>query len=54
MKGDNYGYTIKAQFEDTKGTGSRDEGAGILGRACTFEFAKQPDTTSAPSPTAQH
>jgi hypothetical protein len=54
MKGDNYGYTIKAQFEDTKGTGSRDEGAGILGRACTFEFVKQPVTTSAPSPAAEH
>lgn len=42
MKGDNYSYNIKAQFEDTKGTGTRDEGAGILGRPCTFEFVKQP------------
>ena len=42
MKGDNYSYAIKAQFEDTKGTGTRDEGAGILGRPCTFEFVKQP------------
>jgi hypothetical protein len=41
MKGDNYSYNIKAQFEDTKGTGTRDEGAGILGRPCTFEFVKQ-------------
>jgi hypothetical protein len=41
MKGDNYSYNIKAQFEDTKGTGTRDEGAGILGRACTFEFVKE-------------
>ena len=41
MKGDNYSYNIKAQFEDTKGTGTRDEGAGILGRSCTFEFVKQ-------------
>ncbi len=47
MKGDNYSYTIKAQFTDTKGTGTRDEGAGILGRPCTFEFVKQPDTPPA-------
>ena len=43
MKGNNYSYNIKAQFTGDKGTGSRDEGAGILGRACTFEFDKQPD-----------
>jgi hypothetical protein len=43
MKGDNYGYNIKAQFDATKGTGTRDEGAGVLGRPCTFEFDKQPD-----------
>ncbi|HLY41944.1 MAG TPA: hypothetical protein VKR52_12075 [Terracidiphilus sp.] len=43
MKGNNYSYNIKAQFTETKGTGSRDEGAGILGRACTFEFDKQTD-----------
>ena len=58
MKGDNYGYNIKAQFEDAKGTGARDEGAGILGRPCTFEFVKQPDASPAPSPApspdAQH
>jgi hypothetical protein len=47
MKGDNYSYNIKAQFTDTKGTGTRDEGAGILGRPCTFEFDKQPDTAPA-------
>jgi hypothetical protein len=41
MKGDNYSYDIKAQFEDLKGTGTRNEGAGILGRPCTFEFVKQ-------------
>jgi hypothetical protein len=57
MKGDNYGYNIKAQFDDTKGTGTRDEGAGILGRPCTFEFVKQPDTppaSTSPAPTAEH
>lgn len=52
MKGDNYSYTIKAQFEDTKGTGTRDEGAGILGRPCTFEFVKQTDAAPAASPDA--
>lgn len=49
MKGNNYSYNIKAQFEETKGTGTRDEGAGILGRSCTFEFVKQPDA-GAPAP----
>lgn len=49
MKGDNYGYTIKAQFADTKGSGTRDEGAGILGRSCTFEFDKQADAAPAPA-----
>jgi hypothetical protein len=57
MHGDNYGYDIKAQFDDTKGTGKRDEGAGILGRPCTFEFVKvppdaRPDVSPAPSPDA--
>jgi hypothetical protein len=51
MKGNNYSYNIKAQFTDTKGTGTRDEGAGILGRSCTFEFTKQADST-APPPSA--
>jgi hypothetical protein len=52
MKGNNYGYNIEAHFDETKGTGTRDEGAGILGRACTFEFDKQTNTTpgAAPSP----
>ena len=48
MNGNNYSYTIKAQFGDAKGTGTRDEGAGILGRPCTFEFVKQPDASPAP------
>ena len=47
MKGNNYSYNIKAQFEETKGTGTRDEGAGILGRPCTFEFVKQTDAKPA-------
>jgi hypothetical protein len=49
MKGNNYSYDIKAQFGDSKGTGTRNEGAGILGRPCTFEFVKQPDTPPAAS-----
>jgi hypothetical protein len=57
MKGDNYSYTIKTEFDDARGTGTRDEGAGILGRSCTFEFAKQPDApraSTSPAPTAVH
>jgi hypothetical protein len=57
MKGDNYSYNIKAQFDDAKGTGIRDEGAGILGRSCTFEFVKQPDAppaSTSPAPTAEY
>jgi hypothetical protein len=50
IKGNNYSYKIKAQFGDTKGTGSRDEGVGILGRNCTFEFDKQPDANATPAP----
>jgi hypothetical protein len=53
MKGNNYSYNIKAQFEDAKGTGTRDEGAGILGRPCTFEFVKQPDAPPAPDAAAK-
>jgi hypothetical protein len=57
MKGDNYSYNIKAQFDDAKGTGTRDEGVGILGRACTFEFVKQPDAapnSASPAPSTDH
>jgi hypothetical protein len=50
VKGNNYSYNIKAQFSDTKGTGTRDEGVGILGRSCTFEFVKQADTPASPAP----
>jgi len=48
MKGNDYSYKIKAQFEDTKGTGTREEGAGILGRPCSFEFMKQAEESPAP------
>lgn len=40
-KGEEYSYNIKAEFTETEGTGKRDEGLGIVGRPCTFEFAKQ-------------
>ena len=49
MKGNNYDYVIKATFTDVKGTGTRDEGVGILGRPCTFEFDKQPDAPGSPA-----
>jgi len=40
-KGEDYSYNIKAQFEETEGTGTRSEGLGIVGRTCTFDFLKQ-------------
>jgi hypothetical protein len=40
-KGEEYSYEVKAQFKETEGTGTRDEGLGIVGRPCTFEFVKQ-------------
>jgi len=40
-EGANYSYNIKAQFKETEGTGTRDEGLGIVGRPCTFEFVKR-------------
>lgn len=43
-QGESYRYDIKAQFKETVGTGTKSEGLGIVGRACTFEFHKQMDT----------
>ena len=40
-QGSNYSYSIKARFKETEGTGVRDEGLGIVGRPCTFDFVKQ-------------
>jgi hypothetical protein len=40
-EGADYSYNIKAQFTDTKGSGTRDQGLGIEGRPCTFDFVKQ-------------
>jgi hypothetical protein len=44
-KGEEYSYNIKAEFKETNGTGTRDEGLGIVGRPCMFEFAKQQSTS---------
>ena len=52
LKGNKYDYNIEARFSDTSGTGKRDEGAGILGRPCTFDFARQPAAPSTPAPPA--
>jgi hypothetical protein len=40
-KGEEYSYEIKAQFKEKDGTGTRNEGLGIVGRPCTFDFVKQ-------------
>ncbi len=52
VKGNNYDYNIQAQFSETEGTGTRDEGASILGRPCTIPFDKQTDAAPATSPAA--
>jgi hypothetical protein len=49
LKGNKYDYNIEAQFTEASGTGKRDEGAGILGRPCTFEFTKQADASAPPA-----
>ncbi len=52
LKGNKYDYYIEAKFTDTSGTGKRDEGAGILGRPCSFQFTKQTDQPAAAPPDA--
>lgn len=49
LKGNKYDYNIEAKFAGNSGTGKRDEGAGILGRPCTFAFTKQTDTPAVPA-----
>jgi hypothetical protein len=49
-QGEEYSYDIKAQFNEADGTGTRNEGLGVVGRPCTFEFVKQQAT----SPAAGH
>jgi len=49
LKGNKYDYNVEARFTETTGTGKRDEGAGILGRPCSFEFSKQTEPGAAPA-----
>jgi hypothetical protein len=55
-KGADYSYDVKAQFQETTGTGTKSEGLGIVGRTCTFDFTKQQATEGAspPSPGPGH
>jgi hypothetical protein len=39
---ESYSYDVKAQFKETTGAGTRNQGLGIVGRPCTFEFTKRP------------
>ena len=47
-KGEEYSWDVRAQFKDTDGTGTRNEGLGIVSRPCSFEFKKQQDVPTAP------
>lgn len=40
-QGEDYGYDIKAQFQETTGSGVRNAGLGVVGRPCTMDFVKQ-------------
>jgi hypothetical protein len=40
-QGEPYSYEIKAAFKQTTGSGVRNQGLGIVGRPCTFDFEKQ-------------
>jgi len=51
LKGNKYDYYIEAKFTDTTGTGTRDKGAGILGRPCDFQFTKRTGANAPPPPT---
>jgi len=48
-KGEDYSYDVKAEFKEGEGTGTRNEGLGIVGRPCVFEFKKQATTSDAPA-----
>jgi hypothetical protein len=50
LKGNKYDYNVEAKFSGNAGTGKRDEGAGLLGRPCSFDFAKQMEPSAAPPP----
>lgn len=43
--GESYSYDIKAQFNEAEGTGTRNQGLGVVGRPCTFDFVKQQATS---------
>jgi hypothetical protein len=45
--GADYSYDVEAKFKETEGTGSRNEGLGIVGRTCTFVFVKQSASNAA-------
>ena len=48
-KGEEYTWDVKANFKENDGTGLRDEGLGIIGRPCTFEFSKRLSGSVAPA-----
>ena len=50
LKGNKYDYYIDATFTDASGTGKREEGAGSLGRSCSFDFTKQTGFDTEPVP----
>ena len=55
-KGESYTWDVKAEFKDAAGTGLRNEGLGIVGRPCTFEFVKvvaTPESAPAATPPEQ-
>lgn len=49
LKGNKYDYNIEANFTENAGTGTRDKGAGILGRPCDFRFVKRSGADGAPA-----
>ncbi len=48
-KGEDYHYTVKAHFDQDKGTGTRDTGLGIESRPCNFTFERQPGDAVPPA-----
>jgi hypothetical protein len=52
-KGSEYTWDVKAQFKDKDGTGLRNEGLGIVGRPCTFDFTKEEAALTPAAPSAQ-
>lgn len=48
--GEEYSYDVKAQFKGSEGSGIRNQGMGIVGRPCTFEFTKTPPPAAVQTP----